>query len=421
MLQLINQPFDGQLGNILIDKLSEDKYRAFVIVSAFAKNSGVLRLKDSIKEFHDKGGKIQAFIGIDAHGTSYEALLNLFNLVDDLYIIHDSNSGTTFHSKIYYLSDLNELDWIAVGSNNLTGGGLWTNIESSTIFDTELSTNSKSISYFKPFIKFIAELKSNSCPFSMKINDIDDIDKLLENDLLRHEIQLQISAAKSRRLTGTKGNTNTGASLFGTLGKIHIPTIKEKPKGEKVKIKERNIEITSTEPIIPSDNAEKMWFETREMTGGSRNILDLSMLGTIVNGEGNGTRYETDSSSSVLGSVVFFDVDPTNTAFEKDITINYKATDYFGCTIKMHQTGENPNGSWRIQLKGESALGDKLTTAEDGHWFVHKIIVLEKIRSDYYVMSVLPEKEIDNLKSESIFVARNGRNPASKQYGLLDI
>ena len=164
-----------------------------------------------------------------------------------------------------------------------------------------------------------------------------------------------------------------------------------------------------------------MWFETREMTGGSRNILDLSMLGTIVNGEGNGTRYETDSSSSVLGSVVFFDVDPTNTTFEKDITINYKATDYFGCTIKMHQTGENPYGSWRIQLKGESALGDKLTTAEDGHWFVHKIIVLEKIRSDYYVMSVLPEKEIDNLKSESIFVARNGRNPASKQYGLLDI
>lgn len=71
MLQLINQLFDGQLGNILIDKLSEDKYKAFVIVSAFAKNSGVLRLKDSIKEFRDKSSKIQAFIGIDAHGTSY--------------------------------------------------------------------------------------------------------------------------------------------------------------------------------------------------------------------------------------------------------------------------------------------------------------------------------------------------------------
>lgn len=421
MIGIINQPFDGQLGNILIDKLSEDKYKTFVIVSAFAKNSGVLRLKDSIKEFHDKGGKIQAFIGIDAHGTSYEALLNLFYLVDDLYIIHDSNSGTTFHSKIYYLSDLNELDWIAVGSNNLTGGGLWTNIESSTIFDAELSTISKSINFFQPFIKLITELKSNSCPFSMKIKDIDDLNKLLENDLLRHEIQLQISAAKSRHLTGTKVNTNTGTSLFGTIGKIQIPTIKEKPKGKKVKIKEHDVEITSTEPIVPSNNAEKMWFETRKMTGGSRNILDLSMLGSIVLGNGNGTRYETNSDSAVLGSVVFFDIDPTNTTIEKNITINYRATDYLGCTIKMHQTGENPNGSWRIQLKGESATGAKLTTVEEGHWFVHKIIILEKIRSDYYVMSVLSEEELDNLKSESIFVARNGRSPASKQYGLLDI
>lgn len=421
MLQLINQPFDGQLGNILIDKLSEDKYKAFVIVSAFAKNSGVLRLKDSIQEFHDKGGKIQAFIGIDAHGTSYEALLNLFYLVDDLYIIHDSNSGTTFHSKIYYLSDLNELDWIAVGSNNLTGGGLWTNIESSTIFDTELSTNSKSISYFKPFIKFIAELKSNSCPFSMKINDIDDIDKLLENDLLRHEIQLQISAAKSRHLTGTKVNANTSASLFGTIGKIQIPIIKGKPKDEKVKIKEHNVESPSTEPIVPSNNAEKMWFETRAMTSASRNTLDLSMSGRLLLGDGNETRYKTNDSSVVLGSVVFFDVDPNNTTEEKNIIINYNAKDYFGCTIKIYNNGNNPNGSWRVLVNGKNDKGEKLTTAVGKEAFVHKIIVFEKIRSDYYALSILPESELDTLKSKSVFVASNGSRKDSKQYGLLDI
>ena len=87
----------------------------------------------------------------------------------------------------------------------------------------------------------------------------------------------------------------------------------------------------------------------------------------------------------------------------------------------MHNTGANPNGSWRIQLKGETASGEKLTNAEDGEWFVHKVIVLEKIRTDYYVMSVLPESELDNLKVESIFIAKNGRSPISKQYGLLDI
>ena len=52
---------------------------------------------------------------------------------------------------------------------------------------------------------------------------------------------------------------------------------------------------------------------------------------------------------------------------------------------------------------------------------MHKIIVLEKIRSDYYVMSVLPESELPDLISESIFVARNGSAPSSKRYGLLDI
>lgn len=423
MLKLINQPFDGQLGKILIDELSKGKYKHFIIVSAFAKNSGVLRMKDSIEEFRNRGGKVEAFIGIDAYGTSYEALCNLLSLVDELYIVHDIHAETTFHSKIYYLTDCKGVKWIAIGSNNLTGGGLWTNMESSTIICNDLSSHNNTTGLFSNFQKFIHKLKDDNSDFSLKINDISDLDILLKEGLLRHEIQLQINAAKSRRSIGTKDNANVISTLFGTLGKINIPTIKSARTrmGKKIRITERSVEISSIEPIVPSDNAEKMWFETREMTGGSRNILDLSMLGSIVTGNGNGTRYETSSDLAVLGSVVFFDVDPTNTAIEKDITINYKATDYFGCTIKMHQTGENPNGSWRIQLKGESVTGDKLTTAEEGHWFVHKIIVLEKIRSDYYVMSVLSEEELDNLKSESIFVARNGRSPASKQYGLLDI
>ena len=145
------------------------------------------------------------------------------------------------------------------------------------------------------------------------------------------------------------------------------------------------------------------------------------MLGTLLAGSGIGTRYETDLDSIVLGSVVFFDVNPSSVTTEKNITINYNAKDYHGCTIKIHQAGENPNGSWRIQFKGETESGDKLTTAKNGHWLVHKLIILEKISTDYYVMSVLPESEFDKLKSESIFIARNGRAPSSKQYGLLDI
>lgn len=420
MFELIDQPFDGQLGTILKEKLSENKYKHFVIISAFAKNSGVLRMKESLKNFRDKNGTIEAFIGLDAHGTSYEALVNLFSLVDSLYIIHDSNPSITFHSKIYYLTDLQNLDWIAVGSNNLTGGGLWTNHETASILATDESTERNVQEYFNRFIDIITRYKDRACAYSIRINSIEDLDKLLEADLLRHEIQLQIDASRSRRHSSGTSN-NKASSPFGSIGHIHIPRVIGENKGKRIKVTNRNTEVTSVQVIAPSDISEKMWFETREMTGGSRNILDLSMLGNLTLGTGDGTRYQTDSANIVLGSVVFFDVDPNNTAMEKDITINYNARDYSGCTIKMHQTGANPNGSWRIQLKGETASGDKLTTAEDGRWFVHKIIVLEKIRTDYYVMSVLPESEIDSLKAESTFVAKNGRTPTSKQYGLLDI
>lgn len=421
MIELIDQPIGEQLGTILNNKLSENKYKHFVIVSAFAKNSGVLRIKESLQKFRDNGGKVEAFIGLDAHGTSYEAVVNLFSLVDSLFIVHDSNPNITFHSKIYYLSDLKKSEWISVGSSNLTGGGLWTNYETNSIISNDSDTDSVTENFIYKYKTVIERYRDGACKFSMKIESIDDLNKLLEADLLRHEIQLQIDAAKTRRLSSKATTERTSSDPFGSVGRVHLPGVKSDFKGKRVKVSNRNEEVTSVHSIAPSNNSEKMWFETREMTGGSRNILDLSMLGVLSQGKGDGTRYQTNKDSLVLGSVVFFDVDPSNITEEKDVTINYNAKDYVGCTIKMHQTGANPNGSWRIQLKGETASGEKLSTAEEGKWFVHKVIVMEKIRTDYYVMSVLSESEIESLKTESIFVAHNGRTPTSKRYGLLDI
>ena len=46
-MPILNQPFQGQLGNVLIDKIENYDYSSLTIFSAFAKNSGVLRLKSS--------------------------------------------------------------------------------------------------------------------------------------------------------------------------------------------------------------------------------------------------------------------------------------------------------------------------------------------------------------------------------------
>lgn len=52
-MSIINQPFQGQLGDILISEL-KNSYTNFTIFAAFAKNSGVLRLKESIENFKSK-------------------------------------------------------------------------------------------------------------------------------------------------------------------------------------------------------------------------------------------------------------------------------------------------------------------------------------------------------------------------------
>jgi len=400
---IINQPFNGQLGEILIKKLKSKYYSTFTIFSAFAKNSGVLRLSAALNYFRKQGGKVVAFIGIDAHGTSYEAVKNLFHVVDALYIVHDTNPTVTFHSKIYYLSSDSCGDFLAIGSNNLTAGGLWTNYESTHIFIPSAEENKE--------IKELFEIyKEADCPISSKIESEQDIDEMQKSGLLRLEVGFHMDFNNSY----LSANQKTPNTLFGTNGNVKLPKIKREAKG--VKIPSKGREITAIETICESNTIEKMWFETRAMTGGSRNILDLSMLGQLVSGSPTGTKYETTDEKEILGDVVFFDIDPTNATTTKDITLNYKAIDYIGCTIKYAPD----NGSWRIQLKGQSVQGERLAQAENNNWMVNKIIILEKIRTDYYSMSVVDSSEIDDLIMHSIFVAKNGSSASAKRYGLLN-
>ena len=182
-MPIINQPFQGQLGEILKVQLNSD-YTSFTIFSAFAKNSGVLRLKESFEKFNASGGTIKAFIGIDLDGTSYEALLNLYKLCDELYVIHSENFSTTYHSKIYLLANT-EKAWCAVGSNNLTGGGLWTNFESCSIQTYDLPDQGNEL---EPINTLMAKYTDSSYACAVRINSLEDINTLLNANYISKEI-----------------------------------------------------------------------------------------------------------------------------------------------------------------------------------------------------------------------------------------
>ena len=193
-MSILNQPFQGQLGNVLIDKIENGNYNQITIFSAFAKNSGVLRLKSSLEKFKRENGKITAFIGIDLDGTSYEALLNLYTLCDSLYVIHSENIATTYHSKIYLLENAN-CAWCAIGSNNFTGGGLWTNFESASIQEYSLPEQYEELTNI---YSLISKYSDSEYACSTKINSIDDINTLLESNYISKEVSQKITTIKRR-------------------------------------------------------------------------------------------------------------------------------------------------------------------------------------------------------------------------------
>ena len=406
-MPIINQPFQGKLGDILKTELTSG-YNTFTIFSAFAKNSGVLRLKEAFEEFNASGGIIKAFVGIDLNGTSYEALLNLFYLCDELYVIHSENFSTTYHSKIYLLENP-EKAWCAIGSNNLTGGGLWTNFESCSIQTYRFPTDNNELEAIHSVMNTYTA-PSYSC--SAKICSIQDIDTLLDANYISKEAKQKINAA-SKRISQRAGQKQN--HLFGAE-KITIPAIVSVQKPHKpFEEPDRPDEDFIINPH-PAFTNEQFWFEMRKSTGGSRNILDLSKLGHIEAGSVAGTPYEYSDPKQMYGGIKFFDIHPEDTSREKDITINYSGRDYYPSTIKFTPN----NGSWRIQLKGTPGDGsEELSKYGNRGDFVHKILVFEKINTDYYVLSLLEDSELDKIKSLSRVWAKNGSGASSKAYGML--
>lgn len=409
-MSIINQPFQGQLGELLKTELSSD-YKSITIFSAFAKNSGVLRLKDSLKQFRDAGGTIKAFIGIDLDGTSYEALLNLFALCNELYVIHSENFSTTYHSKIYLLEN-EQTAWCAIGSNNLTGGGLWTNFESCSIQTFKLPDEKSELDNIYTIIeKYVNPLYS--C--SSKISSINDIDTLLNDNYISKEVTQKITNLEKRVFQKKQQKKN---ALFGTE-KVSIPTLMSvKPLSDTLSTaSDSTLDfVFTTDKEVPAFTNEQFWFEMRKSTGGSRNILDLSKLGQIEAGSVKGTPYEHTDSKHMYGGIKFFDIDPDDTSCEKNITINYLGKDYYPSTIKFAPD----NGSWRIQLKGSPNDNSEELSKYGNHGaFAHKILIFEKINTNYYVLSLLAESELDKIKSLSRVWARNGSGTKSKAYGML--
>ena len=125
------------IGNYLLQYLNSQDFHSFTGISAFASEAGIYGLSNHIHTAKTKFKNLTLIVGIDQEGTSKEALEEILNLKIDSYIFYQ-NEAPIFHPKIYLFEGDKEIKLI-VGSSNLTGRGLFTNVESSILIEFDIS------------------------------------------------------------------------------------------------------------------------------------------------------------------------------------------------------------------------------------------------------------------------------------------
>ncbi|MGN5049527.1 hypothetical protein ACTG1T_03145 [Aeromonas veronii] len=129
------------------DKINEElrslenetiKWEQLDFAVAWINQRGATYLKEAFKFFLGKGGNINAIVGLDFSHTSKEGLSCLLDMEIELggittHVFYDENPACTFHPKIYLFKNKHQAQ-LYVGSNNMTGAGLSTNIEMSLGF-----------------------------------------------------------------------------------------------------------------------------------------------------------------------------------------------------------------------------------------------------------------------------------------------
>jgi HKD family nuclease len=121
------------IGNYLIDFLSKKHFHSFTAISAFASEVAINGMASYIENAKKNFEDINIIVGIDQEGTSKEALYEIENLSVNAYIFYQKESPI-FHPKIYLFEGDGETK-IIIGSSNLTGRGLFINVESSLLVE----------------------------------------------------------------------------------------------------------------------------------------------------------------------------------------------------------------------------------------------------------------------------------------------
>lgn len=101
------------------------------VVVAWAQASGITPMADEIRGLRERGGTASIVLGVDGGIATRESLELAVDLFDRAVVFHDTGSRL-FHPKLYCVEAPGRIT-VALGSSNLTGGGLYRNYEANVV------------------------------------------------------------------------------------------------------------------------------------------------------------------------------------------------------------------------------------------------------------------------------------------------
>lgn len=408
-LRFIGQGLDPEsditTGNLIIDALESNNYTTFNAFVAFVSTGGLKNISDQLIAFRQAGGRIRLYIGVNLNATSQEALLKLLEIGIESYVIYSPNK-IIYHPKIYAFEGDRMIKTV-IGSSNLTESGLFQNVEASVCVDFTIDDENGN--------EFLADIYDHFN--SIIIHDHPSC-QLLTHEVLEILIESKVvlpeavNRAKTNKLNKEFGlkESKVNTRLLELFGKLKT---KRPPKGyRKIVVKKELIAEDETAIVNVIDEVIElspgsMWIETGLMTGGSRNILDLSKNGKL-------------DGINKFGSVSYFGLDPDDTNTTKDIDVIFGRKTY----KENHIFYAEGNSNWRIRLNGQTDDDEKITVfskpslGENGG-FQNKILLFTRIDGTNFNLEILELEELPRLIENSSDWAKGGRGGNGRAYGII--
>ena len=176
------------VGNFLIEYLQSNDYDSFTAFSAFTSLAGIQILKPSIEIAIENNTAINFILGINQKGTSKETLefINNLNVNSNIFYHHPN---IIFHPKIYIFEGRDKCK-VIIGSSNLTGNGLFVNIESSVHFDLDIDKK-EDLRLLNQIKTYYREIFDFNDPNLKKI-DQNLIDELYSEGIIPSENEMKV-------------------------------------------------------------------------------------------------------------------------------------------------------------------------------------------------------------------------------------